>query len=411
MKSAVLIVGSFFLSVFAIAQYDTVVVEENQLELLTLADLYVVDMMQVGDSVVYLEWPEQKRDYVYFEFVSKDAYDRAFYSRRNEIIPAPQFGRNNGISVDLFCDSRVVNFTGVEDDSESNTEYAYRGYLPAMNALVVEVAGYEDILYSLIDKHTGEELFMLESMPQLSNDHSVLVTLNSSAYTQASSISISKREDFMSGVWIEFPNWMSAFDSDSTFWGMDGSFYFPVIRSNDRWNETGNLRPCFQFVKMSLVTPEQLAVRKLVIDFYNWHFHSRMYPDFIPSEESVVNEKYMMLDWNNQQLAEDELAATGFFTASFLTDYHQRAVSINADLMSGKMEYFQGYLPPYYEGVDFWCNCQDFPEDMEASTEVRIIAMNALGAEVEWSWDEDNRYVISLQRVGNEWRINKMQGF
>lgn len=410
MKNFLLAFLTTFLWTFAIAQDDTTYYGDDELEGVQLLDLYTMDMLQLGDSMIYFEWPQANREIVNFEFVTKQQYDAAFYARRMERIPAPQFGRNRGISVELFCDTRMVTLEGNDDDSESHLEFRYWGYIPAMNVLVVQESGYEDIMYSMYDKHSGELVYSMENLPQLSNDHRVLMSLNSSIYSQSATISMVQNGDWTKALWMDFPNWMSSFDGDSAFWAMDGNFYFPVIRSYDRWYESGNLRPCTQFVKLSLVTPEQLAIQKLVVDFYIWHFEMRQYPDFIPSEEHVVNERYTMLDWNNQQLAEDELAATGFFTSTFLSNYHQRAMQINSDLMGGKLEYFQGYLPPYYEGIDFWCNCQDFPEDIAASTQVRVTSLNALGAEVEWSWDDYNWYKMSLQRIGNEWRIDKISG-
>jgi hypothetical protein len=400
-----------FLWTFAIAQEDSAYYDMEELEHVTLSELYTVDMLQVGDSFIYLESPHPVHDYVVFELITKQEYESAFYSKANQLIPAPQFGREVGVNVQLFCDNGVLNLQGNDDDSESHVEYAYHGYYPALNALLVQASGYEDYRYVLIDKHTGAELSSFENVPKLSNDYSVLACVNTSPYTVASTITFVKQGDYQHGVWMSFPQWTTSYDADSLFWGNDGQFYFPVIRSFDRYNESGSLRAFTEFARFRLATTDDVAISNMLYDFYTWHFDLRQYGDFMPLESSVVNEKYTSLDWAYIEQAEQEMAATGFFTQSFLSEHHRRAVDINAGLQSGRLEYFVGDIPPYYSDFDPWCNCQDYSSDYLANMSVRLVSINGFETQVEWSWDDQNWYGITLQRYGNEWRINKMSGF
>lgn len=386
---------------------------ELTLDPVLLNEMYTVGAIQFGDSSVYIESTIVYKELLSFEFISEQAYTNAFAAKTKMYFPAPHLGRNMEGSVQLFCKNKIVQLLGEPSEDETHVEYEYLGFIPTLNALVVLASGYEYMEYKLFDVQTGEEIVALENFPQVSPNQPLVVSLFSSPYNGDASLSIFQIRDLTQPIWLEFPNWMSTWDRDSMFWGNDGQFYFPVIRASDRWNESGNLRPFTQYARFRLKTENEKQIEKLIQNFYEWHFSSKQFGDYMPSQESIVDGKYMSLDWENQRMADEELFATGFFTPAFLTEYHDRALKINGELQSGKIEYFEYSLPPYYEGYDPWCNCQDYPWGYLDEMVFRIVpsSLNEYEASEEWTWDEITWYAIQVQRLGNEWRINKMSGF
>ena len=148
-----------------------------------------------------------------------------------------------------------------------------------------------------------------------------------------------------------------------------------------------------------------------VSEMYEWYFTSETYQDFpVTGNDTMFTE----IDWQAMEQRIDQLRQTGFFADEFLLNFHKIAENIDQQLKSNEMEYYIGYYPPYGNGANPWCNCQDYPDEFWKDMELEKVTINEGGASANWSFADtswDQSYQIHLKKKSGTWKISYLQGF
>ncbi|MFT5780600.1 MAG: hypothetical protein ACI837_003563 [Crocinitomicaceae bacterium] len=161
-------------------------------------------------------------------------------------------------------------------------------------------------------------------------------------------------------------------------------------------------------------TPEEdkVAIEAVVRGMYEWHFTGDLSPDFPPTEEGA---KYTNIDGDVYELTVSELTKSGYFSANFIANHAALANSIGDQLVSGKMEWTVGDLPPFGNGANAWCDCQDYPDNFWENMVISIAesVQDADSKSVTWKFDkdDDSGYSLGVVKQDGAWKIDSMQAF
>jgi hypothetical protein len=143
---------------------------------------------------------------------------------------------------------------------------------------------------------------------------------------------------------------------------------------------------------------------------YEWHETNSTQQDFKPiaDAEEIA---YVGLDMNQHTERLSELKQTEFFTASFLENYHQLALTIDEGLKTKKLEWLVGELPSFGSNASPWCNCQDNPENYWKTMTIKLKSIENNTATFIWTWGEDFEYQVKAIKENDQWKISYLQGF
>lgn len=150
---------------------------------------------------------------------------------------------------------------------------------------------------------------------------------------------------------------------------------------------------------------------QLVKQLYQWHETKSSNDDFdvIPDEQDSM---YIALNQPKHEERMIELKKTAFFTDQFLDNYNKIAWTIDQGLKNKELEYFVGYVPPYGNDANPWCNCQDSPSDnyWEIIT-IDKLSIDKNSASFIWTWGYEFEYEVKAIQENNTWKITYLQGF
>lgn len=167
----------------------------------------------------------------------------------------------------------------------------------------------------------------------------------------------------------------------------------------------------FVFAKKSIVyATDQQQIETLIRKTYEWVETKNSNDDF----NAIVNkkgDKYIGLDTKAHAKRMEELKKTNFFSQEFLDNYNKIALKIGDNLKTNKMEYFVGDLPPYGNDANFWCDCQDGPENYWKTISINITKIETTKASLNWAWKGKTKYKIRVVKETGTWKIAYMEGF
>ena len=167
--------------------------------------------------------------------------------------------------------------------------------------------------------------------------------------------------------------------------------------------------------KVAQPQPKDIApyqINTLVRQLYQWHHTQGRVTDFPLLDDE---EKYTGLNQPAFANRLQQLRDTNLFSTGFINNYAQIGQEIDRRLITGKMDYWVGDMPPYGNDADPWTNAQDIPSETYWQTlRIRNLIIQNNQGSLSWLWPQsfgEQDYLIGVVKENNRWRINYMQGF
>jgi hypothetical protein len=167
--------------------------------------------------------------------------------------------------------------------------------------------------------------------------------------------------------------------------------------------------------KMSSLIDSTEDVESIILErvrqTYEWYFTSDNLQDFPVTGNDTM---FTAIDWQKMEQRITQLRQTGFFADEFLESYREIAETIDHKLKTNEVEYYLGYYPPYGNGANPWCNCQDSPDKFWQDMQLKNLKINGDKASAIWTFantDWDHGYNIRLSRESGTWQISHLQEF
>lgn len=99
-----------------------------------------------------------------------------------------------------------------------------------------------------------------------------------------------------------------------------------------------------------------------VKELYRWKETQSSLMDFEPLQLKETDSVYAGLDLEKHKKRINELRETNLFTDQFVENYDNIGLTIDEKLKKRSWVYFVGEFPPFGNGANPWCNCQDNPD-------------------------------------------------
>jgi hypothetical protein len=168
---------------------------------------------------------------------------------------------------------------------------------------------------------------------------------------------------------------------------------------------------------------EKTAIRQLIRQTLSWAAHERSISLF-PALKNEAGSAYTGFDLDKHRQNMQELTLTGFFAPEFIGNYNKIYLTLDKKLRNGELEWLVGELPPFGNGANPWCNCQDVPDD-EADPwnfiEVEVISLDSDRGELRWKWGNSGSdadaggkvfaYRFDVVKDAGRWKIAYLEGF
>jgi hypothetical protein len=113
----------------------------------------------------------------------------------------------------------------------------------------------------------------------------------------------------------------------------------------------------------------------------------------------------------------DQFRKTNLFSAEFLSNYQKIVKTLDQKFKTKEIEWLAGDMPPYGNGSNPWCNCQDEPyAEYWDKIEITFIELNQSHAALTWTWGQsdwskDFNYKVRVRKENEKWKISYLQGF
>ncbi len=163
-------------------------------------------------------------------------------------------------------------------------------------------------------------------------------------------------------------------------------------------------------VATTITKSDSADLKALVIKLLKWH-EADNNSDFEPIQKNPKDTVFSSIDWQAHKRRMVELEKTGFFTQEFLNNYQTIASHLDKQLKTNKIRYVVGELPPYGNGANEWCNCQDYPSN--SFNRIKIVALKYAEnvASFKWTWDNKFFYSVKAKKENNIWKIAELERF
>ena len=163
------------------------------------------------------------------------------------------------------------------------------------------------------------------------------------------------------------------------------------------------------FTEMTTTTAsDSLELTALIKNLLKWHEPDRLEDfDVISSDDSI----YTGINWDVHRKRMLQIRETKFFTEDFLENYQNIAIYLDKELKKNPKRYYVGELPPYGNGANEWCDCQDYAYNWEHFFMIVDLKIDTDFANFKWTWDKEHYYFIRAQKDNNSWRISYMERF
>lgn len=156
---------------------------------------------------------------------------------------------------------------------------------------------------------------------------------------------------------------------------------------------------------------DSLALLKLTKQLYEWQEFKSKESDFDPLQKEKTDTIYAGIDMIKHKKRLKELQETQFFSKSFIDNYNKIAVKIDKEMKTGNLQWVIGELPTFGNDTNFWCNCQDVPDNFLNKIWIMNLNITDNTAAYNWSWGEGLVYHIKAVKENNSWKIAGMEGF
>jgi len=167
-------------------------------------------------------------------------------------------------------------------------------------------------------------------------------------------------------------------------------------------------------LKKSLPYTEQdsIALLQLTKKLYEWNETDNNDDFFSPLQRTETDTVYASLDMNFHKQKLGEMRSSGLFTEGFIKNYNKIALLIDNGMRDGSLKWNIGEMPPFGNGANPWCNCQDQRDDF--LSKLYIMHLQADNGGLFYNWADGSGgtpYNIKALKEGKQWKINYMEGF
>lgn len=163
-------------------------------------------------------------------------------------------------------------------------------------------------------------------------------------------------------------------------------------------------------------------IKELIRNMYLWQdAHLAMDLDMISDENDSL---YLGFDVDQLEFRLQELKSSGFFSEGFVANYARIFRTIDQRLKDREIDYFVGDLPPFGNGANPWCNCQDVPYDAPnpwAMIEIETLDFDDDHGSFLWKWGgldfeevadwQVFLYNFQVVKENGVWKIDALEGF
>ncbi|MCH5720090.1 hypothetical protein [Niabella hibiscisoli] len=156
---------------------------------------------------------------------------------------------------------------------------------------------------------------------------------------------------------------------------------------------------------------DSLDLLALTRKLLQWSEEESKQADFEPRLANTTDTVYAGIDFNAHHQRLKELAQTGIFTHSFKVNYNKIALAIDKEVKNRALIWETGALPPFGNGANPWCNCQDTPDNYPAKIWIMHLSFKNDTASYNWSWGDGLVYHMKALREDGKWKIDYMEGF
>lgn len=153
---------------------------------------------------------------------------------------------------------------------------------------------------------------------------------------------------------------------------------------------------------------DTFEIKKLIKELYTWR-QNDLTEDFKPAlrENDTI---YFGIDLEYHGRRISELKSKNYFSNEFINNYNDLRNYLNDELRTN-IAWYVGELPPFGNGANPWCNCQDYPEDFVNNIEFKNLVIENNNAKLTWKFKDDISYNVKLKKINNQWKIDYLEGF
>lgn len=174
--------------------------------------------------------------------------------------------------------------------------------------------------------------------------------------------------------------------------------------------------PIEQQVKTAYSSDNKEEIRKLIRNLYKWEDKNQITIG-LTAVTDKNEEKVVGLDTLKNLEFISQLRETNLFSEEFLSNYQKIVIALDQKLKVNEIEWLAGDLPPFGNGSNPWCNCQDVPySEHWEKIEVTFMDINQSEATLTWTWGQSDwsksfNYKVRVKKENQKWKIAYLQGF
>jgi len=188
-------------------------------------------------------------------------------------------------------------------------------------------------------------------------------------------------------------------------------FCTSILLMNCNKTESPKAEKSENLVKTDSKSNDSIEILALTKKLYQWSETKSKGQDFDVSLRNKNDSVYSGVSQSEHQKRLEELRKTNLFTTDFISNYNKIAMKIDEEMKSGALVYKVGELPPFGNGANPWCNCQDTPDNFINKIWIMNLKNDGKSASYNWSWGQGLVYSMKAVKENNQWKINEMEGF
>lgn len=148
-----------------------------------------------------------------------------------------------------------------------------------------------------------------------------------------------------------------------------------------------------------------------VKELYKWNETNSSQVDFEPLLLKEADSVYAGLDLERHKMRINELRETNLFTDQFISNYDKIGLIIDKKLRDKSWVWNVGELPPFGNGANPWCNCQDNPDNFWEKIILKDVNFANNLATFNWSWGDGFNYKAKAVLANGICKIDYLEGF
>ena len=185
---------------------------------------------------------------------------------------------------------------------------------------------------------------------------------------------------------------------------------------NQRNKEINTTENKLENSKISDKSKDKEEISELIKQLYKWEDKNQI----TIGQTAITDEKeekVIGFDTNKNLDFVHQFRRTELFSEEFLRNYQKIVETLDKKIKTKEIEWLAGDLPPFGNGSNPWCNCQDEPYvDFWDKIEITFIEINQSEAALTWTWGQSDwskyfNYKVEVKKEQEKWKISYLQGF